>query len=125
MNETIIEKNPENNLINDYIDIDTVLKVINDSLTRNNDEVVIVNENADVNFNVVLHYNIQCVTANDVNSGLYDTVKYLMDHVIKHFTNECSFKRYVILYIANFIMKIAQLTTTSFKTPTRNAQIIM
>lgn len=125
MNETILEKNPENNLINDYIDIDTVLKVINDSLTRNNDEVVIVNENADVNFNVVLHYNIQCVTANDVNSGLYDTVKYLMDHVIKHFTNECSFKRYVILYIANFIMKIAQLATTSFKTPTRNAQIIM
>lgn len=26
MNETILEKNPENNLINDYIDIDTVLK---------------------------------------------------------------------------------------------------
>lgn len=125
MNETILEKNPENNLINDYIDIDTVLKVINDSLTRNNDEVVIVNENADVNFNVVLHYNIQCVTANDVNSGLYDTVKYLMDHVIKHFTKECSFKRCAILYIANFIMKIAQLTTTSFKNPTRNAQIII
>ena len=125
MNETILEKNPENNLINDYIDIDTVLKVINDSLTRNNDEVVIVNENADVNFNVVLHYNIQCVTANDVNSGLYDTVKYLMDHVIKDFTNECSFKRCAILYIANFIMKIAQLTTTSFKNPTRNAQIII
>ena len=65
------------------------------------------------------------VTANDVNSGLYDTVKYLMDHVIKHFTNACYFKRYVILYIANLIMKIVQLTTTSFKTPTRNAQIIM
>ena len=125
MNETILEKNPENNLINDYIDIDTVLKVINDSLTRNNDEVVIVNENADVSFNVVLYYNIQCVTANDVNSGLYDTVKYLMDHVIKHFTNACYFKRYVILDIANLIMKIVQLTTTSFKTPTRNAQIIM
>lgn len=86
---------------------------------------MIVNENADVNFNVVLYYNIQCVTANDVNSGLYDTVKYLMDHVIKHFTNECSFKRCAILYIANFIMKIAQLTTTSFKNPTRNAQIII
>lgn len=26
MNETILEKNPENNLINDFIDIDTVLK---------------------------------------------------------------------------------------------------
>lgn len=86
---------------------------------------MIVNENADANFNVILHYNIQCVTANDVNSGLYDTVKYLMDHVIKHFTNACYFKRYVILYIANLIMKIVQLTTTSFKTPTRNAQIIM
>lgn len=86
---------------------------------------MIVNENADANFNVILHYNIQCVTANDVNSGLYDTVKYLMDHVIKHFTNACYFKRYVILCIASLIMKIVQLTTTSFKTPTRNAQIIM
>ena len=26
MNETILEKNPENNLINDFIDIDAVLK---------------------------------------------------------------------------------------------------
>ena len=26
MNQTILEKNPENNLINDFIDIDTVLK---------------------------------------------------------------------------------------------------
>ena len=26
MNETILEKNPENNLINDFSDIDTVLK---------------------------------------------------------------------------------------------------
>ena len=66
----------ESNLINDYIDADTILKEINDFLTRNNDFLETVNENADTNFNDMLHNNIQCVTANYANSGLYDAAEY-------------------------------------------------
>ena len=43
----------------------------------------------DTNFNDVLHNNVQCVTANYANNGLYDAVEYLMDDVIKEFIDEC------------------------------------
>ena len=51
-----------------------------------------------------IHNKVQCVTANDVNSGLYDAVEYLMDDVIKEFTNEC-FIKYILgenLVYSNF-----------------------
>ena len=40
----------ESNLVNDYIDVSTILKEINDSLTRNDDIPEVVNENTDTNF---------------------------------------------------------------------------
>ena len=64
------------------------MKEINDSLTRNYDVLETVNENADTNFNDMLHNNVQCVTANYANSGLYDAVEYLMNDVIKEFIDE-------------------------------------
>ena len=64
------------------------MKEINDSLTRNYDVLETVNENADTNFNDMLHYNVQCVTANYANSGLYDAVEQLMNDVIKEFIDE-------------------------------------
>ena len=54
----------ESNVINDYIDVDTILKEISDSITRSED-LEKVNENADTNFNDMLRNNVQCVTAND------------------------------------------------------------
>ena len=95
MNETPLGQNQltKNNLINDCNDVDTILKEINDSLTRNDDVLETVNENADTNFNDMLHNNVQCVIANDANCGLYDAVEYLMDGVIKEFIDECLFFR--------------------------------
>ena len=75
----------ESNLVNHYIDVDTILKEINDSLTRIDDVLETVN---DPNFNDMLHNNVQCVTANYANNGLYDAVEYLMDDVIKEFIDE-------------------------------------
>ena len=51
-NETPLGQNQhiESNPINDYIDINTILKEINDSLTRNGDIPETVNENTDTNF---------------------------------------------------------------------------
>ena len=96
-NETPLEQNQftESNLANDYIDVDTILKEINDSLTRNDDVLETVNENADTNFNDMLHNNVQCVTANYANSGLYDAVEYLMDDVIKEFIDKCFAKNII------------------------------
>ena len=62
------------------------MKEINDSLTRIDDVLETVN---DTNFNDMLHNNVQCVTANCANNGLYDAVEYLMDNVIKEFIDEC------------------------------------
>ena len=93
-NETPLEKNQftESNLVNDYIDVDTILKEINDSLTRSNDVLETVSENVDTNFNNILHNNVRCVTANYANSGLYETVECSMDDVIKEFIDECFIK---------------------------------
>ena len=93
-NETPFGQNQftECNLVTDYIDADTILKEINDSLTRNDDVLETVNENADANFNDVLHNNVQCVTANDANSGWYDALEYFIDGVIKEFIDECFIK---------------------------------
>ena len=65
-NETPLGQNQfiEINLVNDYIDVDTILKEINDSITRSED-LEIVNQNADTNFNDMLRNNVRCVTAND------------------------------------------------------------
>ena len=65
-NETPLGQNQfiEINLVNDYIDVDTILKEINDSITRSED-LEIVNQNADTNFNDMLPNNVRCVTAND------------------------------------------------------------
>ena len=60
----------------DYINVDTILKEINDSLTRNDDIPETVNENTDTNFNDMLHNNVE----------------YLMDDVIKEFIDECFVK---------------------------------
>ena len=54
----------ENNLVNDCIDVDPILKDINDSLTRYDDVLERFNENADTNFNDMLHINVQCVFIN-------------------------------------------------------------
>ena len=95
-NETPLgqRKFTESNLVNDYIDVDPILKEINDSLTRNNDVLETFNENADTNFNGTLHNNVQCVTTNDTDSGLYDAVEYLMPGIIKEFMfiDECFIK---------------------------------
>ena len=66
-NETPLGQNQfiESNVVNDYIDVDTILKEISDSITRSED-LEKVNENADTNFNDMLRNNVQCVTANDV-----------------------------------------------------------
>ena len=84
----------ESNLVNDYIDVDPILKEIDDSLTRNNDVLETFNEIADTSFNGTLHNNVQCVTINDTNSGLYDAVEYLMAGIIKEFMfiDECFIK---------------------------------
>ena len=79
-NETPLGQNQftENNLMNDCINVVTILKELNDSLTRNDDILETANENTDTNFNGMLHNKVRCVTANDANSGLYDAVEYLM-----------------------------------------------
>ena len=79
-NETPLGQNQftENNLINDCINVVTILKELNDSLTRNDDILETANDNTDTNFNDMLHNNVQCVTANDANSGLYDAVEYVI-----------------------------------------------
>ena len=41
-----------------------ILKETNDSLTRNDEVLETVNEDAETNFNEMLHNNVQCVTAN-------------------------------------------------------------
>ena len=65
-NETPLGQNQfiESNVVNDYIDVDTILKEISDSITRSED-LEKVSENADTNFNDMLRNNVQCVTAND------------------------------------------------------------
>lgn len=62
----------------------------------------------------MLHHKVQCVTANETISGLYDTVKYLMNDLIKEFVNECFIKIFLleILFITTFMIKIVQLTMT-------------
>ena len=69
-NETPLRQNQftESNLANDYIDVDTMLNEINDSLTRNDEIPETVNVISDTNFNDMLH-----------------NVQYLMDEVIKEF----------------------------------------
>ena len=69
-NETPLRQNQftESNLANDYIDVDTMLNEINDSLTRNDETPETVNVISDTNFNDMLH-----------------NVQYLMDEVIKEF----------------------------------------
>ena len=69
-NETPLRQNQftESNLANDYIDVDTMLNEINDSLTRNAETPETVNAISDTNFNDMLH-----------------NVQYLMDEVIKEF----------------------------------------
>ena len=69
-NETPLRQNQftESNLANDYIDVDTMLNEINDSLTRNDETPETVNAISDTNFNDMLH-----------------NVQYLMDDVIKEF----------------------------------------
>ena len=69
-NETPLRQNQftESNLANDYIDVDTMLNEINDSLTRNDETPETVNAISDTNFNDMLH-----------------NVQYLMDEVIEEF----------------------------------------
>ena len=69
-NETPLRQNQftESNLANDYIDVDTMLNEINDSLTRNDETPETVSAISDTNFNDMLH-----------------NVQYLMDEVIKEF----------------------------------------
>ena len=88
--ETPIEQNhsTENNFVNDYVDVDTILKEINDSLTRNDDVLGTINKNADTKFNGILHNNFQCFRGNYTNSALYDAVENLMDDVIKEFIDK-------------------------------------
>ena len=76
-NETPLGQNQftENNLINDCIDVDIVLKESNNSLTRNHDFLETFSENTDTSFNDMLHNNVQCVTANGAKSGLHDAVE--------------------------------------------------
>ena len=64
----------------------------NDILTRYDDVLETVNENADTNFNDMLYKNVQCATANDGNSGLYNAVEYVINDVIKNFMDECFIK---------------------------------
>ena len=96
-NETPLRQNQftENNFINDCINVVTILNKLNDSLTRNDDILETVNENADTNFNDTLHNKVQCVTANDANSGLYDAVEYLMYVIIKGLIGECFIKDFL------------------------------
>ena len=57
-NKTPDEQNQfiESNLVNNYIDVHTILKDINDSLTRNDEIPETVNEiTNDTNFNDMLH----------------------------------------------------------------------
>ena len=56
-NETPLRQNQftESNLANDYIDVDTMLNEINDSLTRNDETPETVNVISDTNFNDMLH----------------------------------------------------------------------
>ena len=78
-NKTPDEQNQfiESNLVNNYIDVHTILKDINDSLTRNDEIPETVNEiTNDTNFNDMLHNNVE----------------YLMDDVIKEFIDECFVK---------------------------------
>ena len=78
-NKTPDEQNQfiESNLVNNYIDVHTILKDINDSLTRNDEIPETVNEiTNDTNFNDMLHNNVE----------------YLMDDVIKEFIDECFIK---------------------------------
>ena len=49
----------ESNLVYNYIDVDTILKEINDSLTKNDEIPKTVNEiTNDTNFNDMLHNNV-------------------------------------------------------------------
>ena len=68
-NETPPGKNQftENNPVNHNIDVNIILKEINDSLTRNDDVFETANENTDTNFDDMLHNNVE----------------YLMDDVIR------------------------------------------
>ena len=87
MNETPLGQNQftESNLVNDYINVDTILKEINDSLTRNDDIPETVNENTCTNFNDMLHNNVE----------------YLMDDIIKEFIDECFVKD--VIFGENFV----------------------
>ena len=86
-NETPLGQNQftESNLVNDYINVDTILKEINDFLTRNDDIPETVNENTDTNFNDMLHNNVE----------------YLMDDIIKEFIDECFVKD--VIFGENFV----------------------
>ena len=57
-------------IFNDCIDVDTILKEINKSLTKNDNVLETINENANTNFNDMLQITFKCVIANDANSGL-------------------------------------------------------
>ena len=76
--------------------VDTILNEINDSLTRNDDVLETVNENADTNFN--------------------DAVEYLMGDVIKIFLDECFIKDMIFavnsVYDNFYDVKSVQITTT-------------
>ena len=69
----------------DYIDVDTILKEISDSLTWNYDIPETINENTDANFNDMLHNNFE----------------YLTDDVIKEFIDECFIKD--IIFVENSV----------------------
>ena len=69
----------------DYINVDTILKEINDSLTWNYDIPETINENTDTNFNDMLHNNFE----------------YLTDDVIKEFIDECFIKD--IIFVENSV----------------------
>ena len=89
-----------------------MLKEINDSLTRNDDFLEIVNKNADTIFDDMLHNNVHWDTTIESNSGLYDAFVYLMYGKVKEFINECFIKDIIlvkILFIITFMMKIVQL----------------
>ena len=54
-----------------------------------NDVLETVSENADTNFNGMLHNDAQCATANNSSRESYDALEYLMNDMITEFTNEC------------------------------------
>lgn len=58
-------------------------------LTKNNDVVETLKENCHANFNVILHYSVQCVAANDLYKGLCNAAEYLMNDAKKEFIKEC------------------------------------